>query len=182
MQIPKSIFIRQRLFFLYCIQKKRGKFYVRRICITRWCDQQCYVQLSVDYHAAGGRTVFHTPKPFRTAPSASGINPGSRRKDRQQLRIRISGADGRVGTGNIVGVANAIAIGGYGAVFWMWLIAIVGGASAFVESTLAQIYKKRDASGGSYGGPSYYIEAALKSRALGVVFAIALIATYAGVF
>ena len=50
----------------------------------------------------------------------------------------------RVGTGNIVGVANAIAIGGYGAVFWMWIIALVGGASAFVESTLAQIYKKRD--------------------------------------
>ena len=88
----------------------------------------------------------------------------------------------RVGTGNIVGVANAIAIGGYGAVFWMWLIAIVGGASAFIESTLAQIYKKRDASGGSYGGPSYYIEAALKNRALGVIFAIALIATYAGGF
>ena len=53
----------------------------------------------------------------------------------------------RVGTGNIVGVANAIAIGGYGAVFWMWLIAIIGGASAFVESTLAQIYKKRDKDG-----------------------------------
>lgn len=64
----------------------------------------------------------------------------------------------RVGTGNIVGVANAIAIGGYGAVFWMWIIAIVGGASAFIESTLAQIYKKRDKDGGSYGGPSYYIE------------------------
>ena len=55
----------------------------------------------------------------------------------------------------------------------------MGGASAFIESTLAQIYKKRDASGGSYGGPSYYIEAALKNRALGVIFAIALIATYA---
>ena len=88
----------------------------------------------------------------------------------------------RVGTGNIVGVANAIAIGGYGAVFWMWIIAIVGGASAFVESTLAQIYKKRDPEGGSYGGPSYYIEAALHSRGLGIVFAIALIATYAGGF
>ncbi|MBQ2830119.1 MAG: alanine:cation symporter family protein [Oscillospiraceae bacterium] len=85
----------------------------------------------------------------------------------------------RVGTGNIVGVANAIAIGGYGAVFWMWLIALVGGASAFVESTLAQIYKKRDEKGGSYGGPAYYIEAALKNRALGIVFAVALIATYA---
>ena len=87
-----------------------------------------------------------------------------------------------MGTGNIVGVANAIAIGGYGAVFWMWLIAIVGGATAFVESTLAQIYKKKDPEGGSYGGPSYYIQAALKSRVLGVVFAIALIATYAGGF
>ena len=88
----------------------------------------------------------------------------------------------RVGTGNIVGVASAIAAGGYGAVFWMWLIALVGGASAFVESTLAQIYKKRDPEGGSYGGPSYYIQAALKSRWLGVLFAIALIATYAGGF
>jgi len=88
----------------------------------------------------------------------------------------------RVGTGNIVGVATAIATGGYGAVFWMWIIAIVGGASAFIESTLAQIYKKRDAEGGSYGGPSYYIEAALHSRALGVIFAVALIATYAGGF
>ena len=88
----------------------------------------------------------------------------------------------RVGTGNIVGVANAIAIGGYGAVFWMWLIAIVGGASAFIESTLAQVYKKKDPDGGCYGGPAYYIEAALNSRALGVVFAIALVATYAGGF
>lgn len=88
----------------------------------------------------------------------------------------------RVGTGNIVGVANAIAIGGYGSVFWMWLIALVGGATAFVESTLAQIYKKRDEQGGSYGGPSYYIQAALKSRFLGVVFAVALVATYAGGF
>ncbi len=85
----------------------------------------------------------------------------------------------RVGTGNIVGVANAIAIGGYGAVFWMWVIAIVGAASAFVESTLAQIYKKRDKDGGSYGGPAYYIEAALKKRWGGIIFAVALVATYA---
>lgn len=85
----------------------------------------------------------------------------------------------RVGTGNIVGVANAIALGGYGSVFWMWIIALVGGASAFIESTLAQIYKKSDGKGGSYGGPAYYIEAALKKRWLGVVFAVALVATYA---
>ena len=85
----------------------------------------------------------------------------------------------RVGTGNIVGVANAICLGGPGAVFWMWIIALIGGASAFVESTLAQIYKKRGSDGVSYGGPSYYIENALGSRGLGVLFAVALIATYA---
>ena len=60
----------------------------------------------------------------------------------------------RVGTGNIVGIATAVCLGGYGAVFWMWLIAIVGGASAFIESTLAQIYKRRHPDGGSYGGPA----------------------------
>ena len=85
----------------------------------------------------------------------------------------------RVGTGNIVGVAQAICLGGYGAVFWMWLIAIIGGASAFVESTLAQIYKRRGEHGNSYGGPSYYIEIALGSRGLGVLFAVFLILTYA---
>lgn len=85
----------------------------------------------------------------------------------------------RVGTGNIVGVANAICLGGPGAVFWMWIIALIGGASAFIESTLAQIYKKRGSDGISYGGPSYYIENAIGSRGLGVLFAVALIATYA---
>lgn len=85
----------------------------------------------------------------------------------------------RVGTGNIVGVSNAICLGGYGAVFWMWVIAIIGGASAFIESTLAQIYKRKGEDGTSYGGPSYYIETALGSRTVGVLFAICLILTYA---
>lgn len=58
----------------------------------------------------------------------------------------------RVGTGNIVGVSTAICLGGFGAVFWMWVVALVGGASAFIESALAQVYKKRDADGSSYGG------------------------------
>lgn len=83
----------------------------------------------------------------------------------------------RVGTGNIVGVSTAICLGGFGSVYWMWVIAVIGGASAFIESTLAQIYKKRG-SEGSYGGPSYYIEDALHSRFLAVVFAVALIITY----
>ena len=85
----------------------------------------------------------------------------------------------RVGTGNIVGVSTAICLGGMGSIFWMWVIALVGGASAFVESTLAQIYKKRDKDGSSYGGPSYYMESALKQRWLGVIFAVIIILTYA---
>ncbi|MBE6862824.1 MAG: sodium:alanine symporter family protein, partial [Ruminococcus sp.] len=59
----------------------------------------------------------------------------------------------RVGTGNIVGVSTALCLGGFGSVFWMWVIAIIGSASAFIESTLAQIYKKRGPEG-SYGGPA----------------------------
>ena len=85
----------------------------------------------------------------------------------------------RVGTGNIVGVSTAVCLGGFGAAFWMWLIAIIGMASAFVESTLAQIYKRRDTDGSSYGGPAYYIEDALHSRTLGVLFSVFLILTYA---
>ena len=61
----------------------------------------------------------------------------------------------RVGTGNIIGVSTAICLGGPGAVFWMWLTALIGGASAFVESTLAQIYKRKRPDGSSYGGPSF---------------------------
>lgn len=84
----------------------------------------------------------------------------------------------RVGTGNIAGIATAIVAGGAGAVFWMWVMAIVGGASAFVESTLAQVYKVKD--GKEFrGGPSYYIERALGKRWLGVLFSILLIACFA---
>ncbi len=85
----------------------------------------------------------------------------------------------RVGTGNIVGVSQAICMGGVGAVFWMWLIAVVGGASAFVESTLAQIYKRKNPDGSSYGGPSYYMETALRQHWLGLVFSVIIILTYA---
>ena len=83
----------------------------------------------------------------------------------------------RVGTGNIIGVSTALCLGGFGSVFWMWVVAIVGSALAFVESTLAQIFKKRGKDG-SFGGPAYYIEAALKSRPAAVIFSILLIMTY----
>ncbi len=83
----------------------------------------------------------------------------------------------RVGTGNIIGVSTALCLGGFGSVFWMWLIAVIGSASAFIESTLAQIYKKKGPDG-SYGGPAYYIEATMKNRVLAIVFAVFLIITY----
>ena len=85
----------------------------------------------------------------------------------------------RVGTGNIIGVSTSICLGGVGSIFWMWAIAIIGGASAFVESTLAQIYKKKNPDGTSYGGPAYYMESALKQPWLGMVFAVIIILTYA---
>ena len=88
----------------------------------------------------------------------------------------------RVGTGNIAGISTALCIGGPGAMFWMWLTALLGSASAFVESTLAQIYKKRADDGSSYGGPAYYIQAVLKKRWIGILFAVVLIVTYMGGF
>jgi AGCS family alanine or glycine:cation symporter len=77
----------------------------------------------------------------------------------------------RVGTGNLAGVASAIAIGGPGAVFWMWLIALIGSATAFVESTLAQLYKQKHKDS-FIGGPAYYIQKGLKQRWMAVTFAI----------
>ncbi len=84
----------------------------------------------------------------------------------------------RVGTGNIAGIATAIAAGGPGAVFWMWVTAIVGGASAFIESTLAQVYKVK-VDGQFRGGPSYYMERALGKRWMGVLFSVLLIICFA---
>lgn len=84
----------------------------------------------------------------------------------------------RVGTGNIIGVSTALCLGGYGSVFWMWVIAIIGSASALIESTLAQIYKRRDKDGNFYGGPAYYIESGLKNKVLASVFSVLLIITY----
>ncbi|GAB3277207.1 alanine/glycine:cation symporter family protein [Microbacterium lacusdiani] len=83
-------------------------------------------------------------------------------------------AASRVGVGNIAGVGTAIAIGGPGAVFWMWTMAFIGAASAFFESTLAQVFKVRDR-GAFRGGPAYYMERGLKARWMGIAFAIILI-------
>ena len=87
----------------------------------------------------------------------------------------------RVGTGNLAGVATAITVGGPGAVFWMWVIALLGSSSAFIESTLAQLYKVQGKT--SYiGGPAYYMKKGLKQPWMGVLFAILIIFTFAFAF
>lgn len=91
-------------------------------------------------------------------------------------------AGSRVGTGNIAGVATAIVLGGPGAVFWMWIIAFIGAASAFIEATLAQVYKVHDKDGGFRGGPAYYITKGLNQKWLGITFAVLITVTFAFVF
>ena len=95
------------------------------------------------------------------------------------LQAMLVSTASRVGTGNIVGVSTAICLGGPGACFWMWLMCIIGASSAFIESTLAQVYKRKTDEGECYGGPAYYIERALHAPVLAEVFCIFLIATYA---
>jgi putative sodium/glutamine symporter len=87
----------------------------------------------------------------------------------------------RVGTGNITGIAIAIAIGGPGAIFWMWVIAIIGSASGFIESTLAQVYKVKDKTG-FRGGPAYYMEKGLNKRWMGAIFAVLITLSFGLVF
>ncbi|ERN51478.1 alanine:cation symporter family protein [Alkalihalophilus marmarensis] len=87
----------------------------------------------------------------------------------------------RVGTGNLAGVAIAIALGGPGAIFWMWVVALIGMATAFIESTLAQVYKVRD--GEQFrGGPAYYMEKALNKRGLGIIFAVLITLCFGLIF
>ena len=83
----------------------------------------------------------------------------------------------RVGTGNLAGVASAIVMGGPGAVFWMWIMALLGAANGFVESTLAQLYKKKGKDS-YYGGPAYYMQTGLKRKWMGVVFAVLITGTF----
>lgn len=124
------------------------------------------------------RTKLPQIRLFGEACRAIMEKPEDKKKMSSFQALMVSTAS-RVGTGNIIGVSSAICIGGFGSVFWMWIIAIIGSASAMTESTLAQIYKKRGADGSCYGGPAYYIEAALHSRPLAILFCISMIATYA---
>jgi len=96
---------------------------------------------------------------------------GTKRKHISSFQAFAVSVATRVGTGNLAGVATAIAIGGPGAVFWMWVIALIGSATAFVESTLAQLYKQKHKDS-FIGGPAYYIQKGLKQRWMAVLFAV----------
>lgn len=114
------------------------------------------------------------------------INSTERRRDEGVKHISpfeafVVSLASRVGTGNLAGVATAVAVGGPGAVFWMWIIALLGAANAFVESTLAQLYKRRSAD--SYiGGPAYYIEWGLRCRPMAILFSVLTIVTFGFAF
>lgn len=112
------------------------------------------------------------------------LGEGTSSKDKNQIssfQAFCMSTASRVGTGNLAGVATAIAVGGPGAVFWMWLIALIGSASAFIESTLAQIYKVKD--GNTFrGGPAYYMEKGLKKKWMGTLFSILIIVCFGFAF
>ena len=146
-------------------------------------DDIMYFPILVIVLAAAGlyftiRSRFVQIRLFGTACKLIVEKPASAQKVSSFQALMVSTAS-RVGTGNIVGVATAICIGGPGACFWMWLMCIIGASSAFIESTLAQIYKQKDKDGHSYGGPAYYIEKALKKPLIAAIFCVFLIATYA---
>ena len=113
------------------------------------------------------------------------ITLGSRKTNSHQIsscQALCTSMAAHVGTGNLAGVSIAIYIGGPGAVFWMWLVAVLGMASSFVENTLAQLYKTNNNDGTFRGGPAYYIEKALGLRWLGSLFSILLLVTFGFVF
>ena len=107
------------------------------------------------------------------------LEPPDDKSSVSSLQAMLVSTASRVGTGNIVGVSTAICLGGPGACFWMWIMCIIGASSAFIESTLAQIYKRKDKDGNFYGGPAYYIEHGLHKHKIALLFCIFLIATYA---
>ena len=107
----------------------------------------------------------------------AGVIAGKKRKTINGCQAFAVSLSSRVGTGNLAGVASAIFIGGPGAVFWMWVMALLGSATAFVEATLAQLYKKRGKDA-FYGGPAYYMEQGLHKRWFGIIFAILITVTF----
>lgn len=113
----------------------------------------------------------------KTGPQAAADAPASGKKRLGSFQAFAISLGSRVGTGNLVGVASAICVGGPGAVFWMWVMAVFGAATAFVESTLAQLYKRKTSTG-FHGGPAYYMETGLKSRWMGILFSVLIVFSF----
>lgn len=114
------------------------------------------------------------PEMFRTLTNKTPRDENGEPQSVSAFQAFTISAASRVGVGNIAGVGTAIAIGGPGAVFWMWTMAFIGGASGFVESTLGQLFKVRDPEG-FRGGPAYYMQYGLKARWMGILFAVILV-------
>ena len=110
-----------------------------------------------------------------------GVSNGKGKNSDSSFQAFCIATASRVGTGNLAGVATAVALGGSGAVFWMWVLALIGSASAFVESTLAQIYKEKGERS-FIGGPAFYIGKGLKKKGLALLFAFIIIITFGLVF
>ena len=140
-----------------------------------WLVLPIVVLLGLYFTVRSGVVQFRLiPEMFRTLTDKTPRTAEGKPQSVSAFQAFTISAASRVGVGNIAGVGTAIAIGGPGAVFWMWLMAFIGGASAFIESSLAQLYKTRDADG-FRGGPAYYMQRGLRARWMGVVFAVILI-------
>lgn len=145
----------------------------------------CAIYFTVKIHGAQFRLLKDmwkviVDKPiFEKSPEkqAAGKDAGSELKKIGSFQAFAVSLSSRVGTGNLAGVASAIFVGGPGAVFWMWMMALLGAATAFVEATLAQLYKRRGKDS-FYGGPAYYMQHGLHRKWMGILFAVLITITF----
>lgn len=143
-----------------------------------WAVLPVVVALGVYFTVRSGFVqVRLLPDMFRTLRDKTPLTPDGEPQSVSAFQAFTISAASRVGVGNIAGVGTAIAIGGPGAVFWMWLMALVGGASSFIESSLAQLYKVREKDA-FRGGPAFYMERGLGARWMGILFAVILIVCF----
>ncbi len=154
--------------------------------VSAFNDKYWYVVMALLFTAGVWFTIRTVGVQVRMLPEmlrsvTAGSQKGFENDGVSPFRAFTISAASRVGTGNVAGVAIAIVLGGPGAVFWMWVLAIIGGATAFVESTLAQLYKQKGPDG-FYGGPAYYIRDGLRAPWLATIFALAITVTYGFVF
>lgn len=164
-------------------QLLKDEFMMDLLTILTQIDDFMYFPVLIIVMATAGLYFTFTTKGVQIRLAIESVRlilePKEDQNSVSSLQAMLVSTASRVGTGNIIGVSTAICLGGPGACFWMWIMCIIGASSAFMESTLAQIYKRKDNNGQAYGGPAYYIEKGLKQHKLAILFCICLIATYA---